>query len=142
MKRERKDTRQYTILVDEYGMMRRRIRLSVLSILIGDEKMKKLNMALFLLAAMFAVVDPAFAMEGAEAGMSGLQAIAAGLGIAIAAAVSAFSQSRVVATALESIGRNPGAASQMFTPMILGIVFIETLVIFTFLITGKLGGFL
>jgi F-type H+-transporting ATPase subunit c len=69
-------------------------------------------------------------------------AIAAGLGIAIAAFGGALSQARAAATALEGIARNPGAADKLFTPMILGLALIETLVIYaliiSFLLLGKI----
>jgi F-type H+-transporting ATPase subunit c len=80
-------------------------------------------------------VSPAFAAEGAEAaGTSGLNAIAAALAIAIAAFGGTMAQAKTAAAALESIGRNPGAAGQMFVPMILGLAFIESLVIFALII--------
>jgi F-type H+-transporting ATPase subunit c len=43
-------------------------------------------------------------------------------------------QGKIGSAALEGIARNPGAAKAMFTPMILALVFVETLVLFTLLI--------
>lgn len=60
--------------------------------------------------------------------------IAAGFSIAIAAAFCGLGQGRVAAAACEGIARNPGAAGAIRTAMILGLVFIETLVLFTFAI--------
>jgi F-type H+-transporting ATPase subunit c len=89
----------------------------------------------------------AFAQEGtsveaAKAGASGWIALAAGLGIAIAAFGGALGQGRAAATALDGIARNPGAADKMFTPMILGLALIESLVIYAliiaFLLIGKI----
>jgi F-type H+-transporting ATPase subunit c len=62
-------------------------------------------------------------------------AIAAGLGIAIAAFGGALGQGRTASTALDGIARNPGAADKMFTPMILGLALIESLVIYALLIS-------
>jgi len=56
---------------------------------------------------------------------------AAGLSMAIAAAFCGIGQSRVAAAACEGIARNPGAAGAIRLAMILGLVFIETLVLFT-----------
>ncbi|MGA8034934.1 MAG: ATP synthase F0 subunit C [Candidatus Acidiferrales bacterium] len=56
---------------------------------------------------------------------------AAGLSMAIAAAFCGLGQGRVAAAACEGIARNPGAAGAIRTAMILGLVFIETLVLFT-----------
>jgi F-type H+-transporting ATPase subunit c len=57
--------------------------------------------------------------------------LAAGLSMAIAAAFCGLGQGRVAAAACEGIARNPGAAGAIRTAMILGLVFIETLVLFT-----------
>lgn len=71
-------------------------------------------------------------------------ALAAGFGIAIAAFGGALGQAKTAATALDGIARNPGAAGKIFTPMILGLALIESLVIYSllisFLLQGKIGG--
>ncbi len=61
-------------------------------------------------------------------------AIGAGLAIAIAAFGAALGQGRMAATAMESIGRNPNAADKLFTPLLLGLAFIEALAIYALLI--------
>lgn len=86
-------------------------------------------------------VDPAFAQDAHSAGGSGdMGAFAAGIGIALAAFGGALGQGKTTAAALESIGRNPGASGQMFVPMILGLVLIESLVIYALVIAAKLVG--
>ena len=65
----------------------------------------------------------------------GLIALAAGLGIAIAAFGGAIGQGRAAAAALDGIARNPSAAGQIRGPMILGLALIESLVIYAFVIT-------
>lgn len=60
--------------------------------------------------------------------------IAAGIGFAIAAGLGALGQGRIAAAASEGAARNPGAAGRIQTIMILGLVFIESLVIFTLVI--------
>ena len=62
-------------------------------------------------------------------------ALASGLGIAIAAFGGALGQGRASAAALEGIARNPGASQSVFTPMILGLALIESLVIYSLLIS-------
>jgi len=80
----------------------------------------------------------AMAQEGAAAADSkfhlGLIALAANLGIGIAAFGSALGQGRMAAAAMESIGRNPNAAGQIFTPMIIGLAFIEALTLYALVI--------
>ncbi len=61
-------------------------------------------------------------------------ALGAGLAIAIAAFGAALGQGRMAATAMESIGRNPNAADKIFTPLLLGLAFIEALAIYALLI--------
>lgn len=65
---------------------------------------------------------------------AGLIALAANLGVGIAAFGSALGQGRMAASAMESIGRNPNAAGQIFTPMLLGLAFIEALTLYALVI--------
>lgn len=94
---------------------------------------------LIAVAACLALVEPAFAQDGAVASVGMAQGFAA-IGIGIAALGGAFGQSRTIAAALEAIGRNPGAAGQMFLPWVLGLVFIESLVIYALLVSMKAVG--
>ncbi len=66
--------------------------------------------------------------------------LGAGLGIGIAAAIAGLGQGRATAAALEGIARNPGAASKIQTPMIIGLALIESLVIYALLIAFLLQG--
>lgn len=61
-------------------------------------------------------------------------AMASSFAIALAALGGALGQGRVASAAMEGIGRNPNAKDKMQTPMILGLVFIETVVLFAFVI--------
>lgn len=61
-------------------------------------------------------------------------AIAAALAIGLAALGGGLGQGRAVAAALEGICRNPNSAEKVQTPMLLGLAFIESLVIFALLI--------
>src|SRR4051812_30322817 len=67
-------------------------------------------------------------------------ALAAGLGIGIAAFGGALGQGRAAAAALDGIARNPSAAGKLFTPMILGLALIESLVIYSLVISFVLVG--
>ncbi len=72
----------------------------------------------------------------------GVIAIAAGIGLGLAALGGGLGQGRAASAALDGIARNPGAADKIFVPMILGLAFIESLVIysliFVFLVMGKI----
>lgn len=66
--------------------------------------------------------------------------IASALTIALAAALGGLAQGRATAAAVEGIARNPGAASAIQTPLIIGLALIESLVIYALLIAFLLQG--
>ena len=53
------------------------------------------------------------------------------IALGLAAIGGALGQGKAISAALEGIARNPSAQDKIFTPMILGLAFIESLVIFT-----------
>jgi len=83
--------------------------------------------------ALLAIAPAAFAADGGDGSMSFL-GFGAAIGLGIAAAAGALAQGRTASAALEGIARNPGAADKIFTPMILGLALIESLVIYALLI--------
>jgi F-type H+-transporting ATPase subunit c len=109
-------------------------------------KMKKKMLGLLSVVVTTLLAASAFAQEAAEGGANfevqkwGL--MAAGLGMGIAAFGGALGQGRAAAAALDGIARNPGASDKIFTPMILGLALIESLVIYSlvisFMILGKI----
>lgn len=100
--------------------------------------MKKLNTLFVTLLATLVFADAAFASNGMAD--NGWIAIASGLAIGIAAFGGALAQGRAVTAALDSIGRNPGAAGKITTPMIIGLALIESLVIYALVIAIILSG--
>lgn len=80
------------------------------------------------------------AVDVAKAGEVGWIGMAAGLAIGLAALGGGIGQGRAAAAALESIGRNPAASDKLFTPMILGLALIESLVIYALIIAILLQG--
>ena len=108
--------------------------------------MKKLFAFFGTLAMALMASGIAMAAEGAAAGgdsqMKAAIAIAAGLGVAIAAFGAALGQGRVGAAAMESIGRNPNAADKLFLPLVLTLALLEALALYGFVIaiilTGKI----
>ena len=59
-------------------------------------------------------------------------ALAVGFGLPLTVVAGAVAQGRTAATALEGMARQPEAIGRLQTAMILGLAFIESLVIFTF----------
>jgi F-type H+-transporting ATPase subunit c len=97
--------------------------------------MKKIG-ALWLLLVVFGllaspVLAQAPAKEHPPERVASSIAIASGFSMAIAAAFCGIGQSRVASAACEGLARNPGAAAAIRLSMILGLVFIETLALFT-----------
>lgn len=82
---------------------------------------------------------PAAPEEAATPANMGV-AIAMALAIGLAAHGGGLGQGRAVAAALEGICRNPNSSSTVFTPMLLGLAFIESLVIFALVIALMLYG--
>src|SRR5947208_15580513 len=70
----------------------------------------------------------------------GLIALAAGLGLGIAAFGAALGQGRATAAAMESIGRNPNSADRIFTPLIVGLALMEALALYALVIAFFLQG--
>lgn len=67
-------------------------------------------------------------------------AFSAAFAIGIAAFGGALAQGKTASTALEGIAKNPGAKKEVFTPMILGLALIESLVIYALIISFMLVG--
>lgn len=73
----------------------------------------------------------------------GMFAIAAALCMGIAVLGGTLSQGKAAAAALDGIARNPAAQDKIFTPMLLSLALIESLVILGFLVAFvKIGGLL
>ncbi len=87
----------------------------------------------------------ALAQEGAAPGGSargGLIGLGIGLGLGLAAFGCGMGQGKLAASAMESIGRNPNSTNQLFVPMIIGLAFIESLTLYSlvmsFFLLGKI----
>lgn len=73
----------------------------------------------------------------------GMLAIGAALCMGIAVLGGTLGQGKAAAAALEGIARNPAAQDKIFTPMLLSLALIESLVILGFLVAFvKIGGLL
>ena len=105
--------------------------------------MSRIVSGITFLIALVLVATPSFAQVGGAAAGSnvgGLIALAAGLGIGIAAFGVALGQGRATAAAMESIGRNPNSADRIFVPMIIGLALMEALCLYALVIAFFLQG--
>jgi F-type H+-transporting ATPase subunit c len=100
-------------------------------------KRNLIRLCVSLMAVLFAAI-PAFAQTtGAtqETGLSrGLGFLGAVVGVGIAAGLCGLGQGRIAAAACEGMARNPGAAARVQLALFIGLAFVETLVIFTFVV--------
>ncbi len=98
---------------------------------------KKLMLSIFILLALSVTVS---AEEGVVNNVTDatplfLWSIIIGvIGLTLASIGGAFAQSKALSTSVENIGRNPAAADSIRGVLILGLVLIESLVIYVLLI--------
>ena len=82
--------------------------------------------------AVLAFATAAYAADGGW--IAPFAVIAAGIGMAIAAGLCGLGQGRAVASAVDAMARQPGAAARIQTAMIIGLALIESLAIYTLVI--------
>jgi F-type H+-transporting ATPase subunit c len=96
--------------------------------------MKKLTF-IFLLVAIFAIASPAYAQGGAGApAINWSYPIGVGVGMGLAAGLAGLGQGRVAGSVAEALARNPGARPGIQLALFIGLAFIESLVLFTFVL--------
>ncbi len=106
-------------------------------------RIRKVMSFLFVLITSSLTAAIAFAEEAAAeggSGESGIKYLSAALAIGVTATAGAIGQAKTASTALEGIARNPNASGKIFTPMILGLALIESLVIYALIIAFMLVG--
>ena len=96
--------------------------------------------SMFLMAGLAAAVfvAPLHAQEAAASARTTVaqwSIITAGFALAFAAAFGALGQARGLSAAVEGIARNPSAAGEIRGNLILGLVLIESLVIYVLLVS-------
>lgn len=99
----------------------------------GENMKKAIVFAVTTLASFAAVAEEA-AHAATGSSSAGLVAIAAGIAIGLAVFGGTSAQGKAAASALEGIARNPAAGDKLFTPLILSLALIESLVILAFLV--------
>jgi F-type H+-transporting ATPase subunit c len=94
-------------------------------------KQKLMLLAITLLA----LATPMFAQGGAADSATATRKAAAYLAMGIAAGLCGIGQGRATASAAEAMARNPGAIAAIRVALILGLVLIESLALYTLVIT-------
>jgi len=97
--------------------------------------MRKFVMLMFVMMMASILAVPAFAQGGAAAATgTNWVALTSGFAIALAAGLAALGQGKVASAACDALGRNPAARPGIQLALILGLAFIESLVLFTLVI--------
>ena len=112
--------------------------------------MKKIYVAFMVLAMLFMVTPPVFALaetettetdvvsdeavDAGEDGVIGDKAMAAGIAIGLAAGAGAIGMGIAIAKSVEAISRQPEAEGKVRTTLMLGLVFVETAIIYALVI--------
>ena len=96
-------------------------------------RMLQFSKYFFMMLAAICFASPAFAQGTAASGPS-YNALAVGIGMGIAAGLCGLGQGRATASASEALARNPGARPGIQLFLILGLAFIESLTLFTFVL--------
>ncbi len=97
-------------------------------------RMLQFSKYFFMTLAAMCFASPAFAQAGTASGAPDYRALAVGIGMGIAAGLCGLGQGRATASASEALARNPGARPGIQLFLILGLAFIESLTLFTFVL--------
>jgi F-type H+-transporting ATPase subunit c len=84
------------------------------------------------LAALLMFAVPMFAQTSGGSGSGGGFVLPVAFAMAIASSFCGMAQGKAIAAAAEGIARNPGAAGAIRILLLLGLAFIESLALFTF----------
>jgi F-type H+-transporting ATPase subunit c len=97
--------------------------------------MKKLTFLLLIAAAVLLVSSLVYAQtpDGAPAGNWAVP-IGVGMGMGLSACLACLGQGKVAGSVAESLPRNPGARDGIQLALFIGLAFIESLVLFTFVL--------
>jgi F-type H+-transporting ATPase subunit c len=100
-----------------------------------NNKLKSLLLIL-VVVAVSTVALPTFAQEAdpGDGGGMAIGALAAAFAIGVAALGGALGQAKATSAAVSGMARNPGAAGNIRTTLIIGLALIESLVIYALLI--------
>ena len=97
---------------------------------------KTLHVALLTVATFVVTAGAAFAKASAKMGDSAWAIfLGAGLAIGVAALGTGLGMGKAIASALESVSRNPSVAPRIMTMMILGLALIESLAIYSLVVS-------
>jgi len=89
---------------------------------------------LFLMMAILMIASPVYAQSGGAPAATNWGPIGIGIGMGLAAGLAGLGQGKVAASVAEALARNPGARPGIQLALFIGLAFIESLVLFTFVL--------
>jgi F-type H+-transporting ATPase subunit c len=92
--------------------------------------------SLIFLAALMLIAVPTFAQTSGGTASTGGGILHVAFAMAIASGLCGLGQGKAVAAAAEGVARNPGAGAAIRVLLLLGLAFIESLALFTFVKVG------
>jgi F-type H+-transporting ATPase subunit c len=87
---------------------------------------------LFVVFTLLLIATPVYAQTNAGTGGPNWTPIGVGIGMGLAAGLAGLGQGRVAGSVAEALARNPGAREGIQLALFIGLAFIESLVLFTF----------
>ncbi|HZU32116.1 MAG TPA: ATP synthase F0 subunit C [Candidatus Angelobacter sp.] len=96
--------------------------------------MRKFLTILFVVMAVLMVASPVYAQGGTTTTSNWGVPVGVGLGMGLAAGLAGLGQGRVAGSVAEALARNPGARAGIQLALFIGLAFIESLVLFTFVL--------
>lgn len=93
------------------------------------------NKLMMLVVTLMVLASPMFAQVQQGDGANGNRLAAAYIAMGLAAGLCGLGQGRATASAAEAMARNPGAIAAIRVALILGLVLIESLALYTLVIT-------
>lgn len=93
------------------------------------------NKMMLLAFSLLALASPMFAQGQSGDNGNSTRLAAAYIAMGIASGLCALGQGRAIGSAAEAMARNPGAIAAIRGALILGLVLIESLALYTFVIT-------
>lgn len=93
--------------------------------------MRKISFVILVLTLLF-IASPVYAQGTGGSSGANWTPIGVGLGMGLAAGLAGLGQGRVAGSVAEALARNPGARPGIQIALFIGLAFIESLVLFTF----------
>jgi F-type H+-transporting ATPase subunit c len=97
--------------------------------------MRKFALMFLVVIVILMIASPVYAQApGAAAGRNWSVPIGVGIGMGLAAGLAGLGQGKVAGSVAEALARNPGARAGIQLALFIGLAFIESLVLFTFVL--------